>query len=212
MSKKLNIAIDLIRHGQTDRNLQQNQLIGQSPEEPLNTTGIEQSNKLHDYFQKQGIKHSAIFCSPYIRAQQTCAILFPDCQADVKTIDELREINQGDGRNKLRADLYQAGQEEYYDFLGMSHHHPNGESLYDVEWRMKTFLERDILNAPWEDREQRIAVITHGMCIKTVLHLILGYDHRMAWRIDIDNSSVSSLQYRNGFWRVKTVNATNHLT
>jgi broad specificity phosphatase PhoE len=213
MKENLHIQFDLIRHSQTARNLETN-VVGQSPEEPLNETGKKQASQLGERFLKEGA-HDYIFVSPYKRAQETMQIMTKDYPKNVPitTIDDLREINQGDGRNKLRSELYKPELKDYYEFCGMSYHHKNGESLFDVSWRVWEFARKEILDNPYTrtDKKLKIGIVSHGMCIKTFLHSVMQFDHRLCWRIDIENASVSKLLLKDGLWYVKSINDISHL-
>ena len=57
-----------VRHGQTDYNL--NKIYAGQQDIPLNKTGIEQAKQTA--LQLKDVKFDVCFCSPLIRAQQTC--------------------------------------------------------------------------------------------------------------------------------------------
>lgn len=214
MKEGLNLSIDLIRHSTTRRN-QNSDTIGQDAEEPLAPEGIVEAHKLAARFQKSGITHDIVFVSPYLRAQQTCKIVcshYPK-GTPIITVPEIREINQGDGKGKSRKELYTPERQAYFEAMGMSYHHLNGESLYDLSYRVNGWFQKEVLDNPHTrvDKPLKIAIFSHGMCIKVFLHSVLNFDHKMCWRIGISNASITSLRLRNSLWYIDAINDTAHL-
>jgi broad specificity phosphatase PhoE len=216
MRTDLNIRLDLIRHGETDRNVNSD-LIGQSPEEPLNETGKKQAEKLALRFKQDKMIYDGVYVSSYLRAQQTCKIAcaaFPLGNPSIITVPDIREIFQGDGFNRSRKEVY-----AHLDLLnkinweGMGFSFPNGESLYQVQYRTISWLNREILDNTQtrSDKPLHIAIFTHGMNVKCVLHHIMNFDHRMTWKIDVKNTSITSLHLKEGQWFIDAINDTSHL-
>jgi len=97
----------------------------------LNELGKEQAKDLGNIIKEKGIKFDVIFTSDLKRAIDSSNIAFPD---NKKVIDNrLRECNYGnlDGEHKSLV-IY----EEHIDIP-----FPNGESLKDVEERIKEFIK-----------------------------------------------------------------------
>jgi broad specificity phosphatase PhoE len=71
------MALILIRHGQTDANLEK-RIQGTNPD-PLNTVGIQQAHacaqRLYDYFKANNKSIAAIKTSDIVRAKQTTDII-----------------------------------------------------------------------------------------------------------------------------------------
>lgn len=201
----------LIRHGRTNRNATPD-LIGQYPEEPLNDLGKEQSKKLAKRLSHEKLYFDHIYCSPYKRAMETCEIVNQyDDGANYITPtyrDALREINQGDGIDQSREKTFTPEFLHKLDALGMAFKYPNGESLLEVEARSVQLLH-EILQDNYV--EGKIAFFTHGMTIKSILHYIMGFNHQLTWRVDIDNTSISHLEFRDDKWFIKTINDYSHL-
>ena len=96
----------------------------------LNDLGKEQANNLGNVVREKGIKFDAIFTSDLKRAIESANIAFPEYE---KITDKrLRECNYGDldGESKNLV-IY----EEH-----TSSPFPNGESLNDVEMRVRDFI------------------------------------------------------------------------
>ena len=61
--------IYFVRHGQTDANL--NKIVAGQQDVPLNARGLEQAKETAAYL--KGIRFAACYCSPLLRARQSCA-------------------------------------------------------------------------------------------------------------------------------------------
>jgi alpha-ribazole phosphatase len=213
MRSNLNLDFYLIRHGQTERNTQD--LIGQSAEEPLNETGKQQVQKLAERFKKENLVFDVVYYSSYVRAVETFQIA---CAAFINTVPsycvaDLREIYQGDACGYSRANLYTPETKEKMDYSGMGFRWENGEAMYDVEHRVSQWLEKEILNNPFTrvDKPLKIAVFSHGIALKCLLHYIMQFDHRMTWRLSIANTSITRVKVKNGQWFIHSINDYSHL-
>lgn len=225
MRTDLDFKLYLIRHGETNRNLQSD-LIGQDPGEPLNDDGKVQATKLAARFKSEKIRPDVIFTSPYKRAMETCKIVNAQWEEPITIVNELREIYQGEGLNKSRKELYTKEFKEHLEYLGMHFKFPNGESLYDVEHRAVTWIEQFMVDystcetpmyrksgQSWLNQEAplNVFVFTHGMTVKCLLHHIMKFDQALTWRINIENTSVSTLHFKDGNWFVEAINDCWHL-
>lgn len=116
-------------HGTTTDNAEK--LCSGWKEALLNDLGKEQAKNLGDVIRNSGIKFDILFTSDLQRAIESSNIAFPEYE---KITDErLRECNYGDldGKHKSLV-IY----DEYID-----NPFPNGESLVQVERRMREFVE-----------------------------------------------------------------------
>lgn len=214
MRANLDVTLDLIRHGKTARNVSSD-LIGQDTEEPLNDEGASQARKLASRFKKEGKVYDYVYTSPYKRALETCKIVCTDFPkgTPITTVKEIREIFQGDGLNKSRKELYTPEFKEHLEYMGMGFKFTNGESLYEVEHRASKWLEKEIICNPFtrSDKHLNIAIFTHGMTVKCLLHHVMKFDHTITWRIDVDNTSITSLRLKQGVWFIDCINDCAHL-
>ena len=116
-------------HGTTTDNA--SKLCSGWKEAELNVLGREQAENLGNVSRKRGDKFDVIFTSDLKRAIESSNIAFPD---DKKIIDaRLRECNYGDLDGKHKSLVVY---EEHVDNC-----FPNGESLKDVEFRMRKFVD-----------------------------------------------------------------------
>ena len=73
----------VVRHGETDWNVEPMKFQGIS-DTPLNDNGREQANALAE--QLKDIKFDAVYCSPLVRARETCEIILNNNEHDGKII------------------------------------------------------------------------------------------------------------------------------
>lgn len=201
------LRIHLIRHGQSEQNAKPD-MMGQEPFEPLSALGREQGRKLKEYLSKKKIKFDHIFSSPYTRAADTCSIVCEGMDTEIKYAVALREYSAGEMVGKVRSVVVTPEVAHKMTSLGMNYCWPGGESLYNVEQRAMNWLYDNIL-------ERRltgdIAIFSHGMTIKCILHKIMGFDPGFTWRLGIENTSISTIEMKDGQWFVRRINSLPHL-
>lgn len=89
-----------VRHGESQAN--EKKIIG-TPDIKLTRLGEKQAQKTGQDLIGKGIK--TIFCSPFIRAQQTAEIIAKELGIDskyIQTVDDLHERRLGDFEGKLK--------------------------------------------------------------------------------------------------------------
>lgn len=91
MNKYNNCTIYIVRHGQTDWNL--NGLTQGEEDIPLNATGIEQAQALRK--ELDGIKFDVVFSSDLIRAKRTAEIITLEQKLEIETTKLLQERRYG---------------------------------------------------------------------------------------------------------------------
>ena len=122
-----NVKIDYFVHGSTFDN--ENQIAYAQGDGKLSPLGIQQCKDMAKHL--EGRKFDAIFCSDLGRAVESAKIFFPN--AKIITDKRLREVNIGDLEGAPASEIHD---EEHIDAP-----FPNGESMHDVEKRMREFLE-----------------------------------------------------------------------
>ena len=154
-------TIYLIRHGECISN-HKNIFIGHSQDPPLTRTGIQQVIKLSKAF--KGMNVSAIISSSSLRAKQTAAIISESLCRSFTTSEALMELDLGVLDNK---DISNPG---YFSmFNNMVNNWETGygevsilggESLVDVNDRLISFMENNILN---KSIDKPILLIGHAI-------------------------------------------------
>lgn len=198
----------LIRHGQSETNANPD-LMGQTATVPLSDLGMRQASLLNQRFQKEKLVFDYIFSSTYTRAHDTARLAIPINQ-DIVTVEDLREYSAGDWVGHKRSETLTPDVLFKMNIHTMHFLPPNGESLNQVERRAAKWLEDTIVyNAKFNNT--KIAVFTHGMTIKCLLHHIMGFDKSFTWKVSIDNTSISHLSFSSVGWRLHGINDTSHL-
>lgn len=113
---------------------------------PLSLKGIEQTRKAAS--QIDGDAFDAIFSSDLIRAKESAAILFATRKNEIRVDQRLRECNYGIYTKKPNMEIV------YQEHINSPF--PNGESLLDVEMRIRSFLKELQLN-----NCKKVALVSH---------------------------------------------------
>ena len=153
--------IHLIRHGLTEGNLKQ-QYIG-STDLPLAAAGVTELQRLKGEVDYPRV--DAVYSSPMLRAKQSAAILYPG--KEVKTIDNLREIDFGDFEGKTANELELLP--SYAEWAaGKINAAPNGEDNTEFAKRLCVGLN-EIVRDMMARGAEHSAVIMHGGAIMVLL-------------------------------------------
>lgn len=113
---------------------------------PLSSKGVKQTQKAA--LQVNSNEYDVIYSSDLVRAIESAKILFANRKNEIKIDQRLRECNYGVFTKKANIELaYKEHIEE--PFLG-------GESLEDVEKRMRDFLKELALS-----NYKKIAIVSH---------------------------------------------------
>lgn len=213
------INVYLIRHGESTANANGLDQIGQEIDTPLSEKGVSQANFLGHRFRNQKIEFDKMFSSTYLRARTTADIVrkIVSYKSELSLTDTLVEYNPGDWKGKHRSIIY----ENPKNLEGMAYKHmgflfPDGESYHQVERRSAKFIEDAIIYNKEitdlaEKKELNIALFSHGMTVKCLLHYVMGYDQSFLWKIRIFNTSVSHLIYNDKGWFLNSINDIAHL-
>lgn len=192
MAKEAGVDLVVLRHGQTDWNLER-RFQGFS-DVPLNAKGIEQARAAGRVLAGHGF--DAVYSSPLQRAYVTAELAVPG--ADIRVDDRLMEINVGSWAgltwDQITAMLpgYEAKYANGIDFRRSA----TGETLADVVARGLPAVEEI---AARHDG-QRVLIVSHGLLLNRVLHALLGLEGRVLG--GLGNAHYSELGYQHGAWRL----------
>lgn len=185
------VLLALIRHGQTDLNLQK-RLQGSS-DWPLNPAGIAQAEESVERLRSTGIPWDLVVSSPRQRARRTAQIIADGLGIELGPSYELlveRDYGALEGVTEDEAERLWPGKSE-----------PSVETLDSVVDRGTRALEE--IRRRWPDRT--VVVVCHGTIIRYTLSGIAG------WKLPApDNGSVCTVRDdESGAWRVLSVNGTS---
>ncbi len=182
-------TIHLIRHGETDWNLEQ-KYQGQQ-DIPLNATGVSQAQIVAE---KLNVNHfSALYSSDLTRAFQTAQEISRKINLPIVTYPALREINQGEWEGRYIKDVLATSGAKVRAVYQNPYtaRKPGGESIAEVAERMYACLDK----LAEKHHQQTIIVVSHGLAIATVLCKIMDLPLEMAIRNIPENTGVQVIKW-----------------
>jgi broad specificity phosphatase PhoE len=190
----------LIRHGQTDWNLE-GRYQGQS-DVPLNEKGLEQAKSLIEKL--NGKTFAAIYSSDLIRARQTAEPIAKMLGIDIQIESRLREINQGQWEGVLVEDI----KARYAEIWSQRTEDPanvrppGGETVREVATRVYAALNDIARRFPTDN----VLVLSHGLSIATAICRIKNIPIGQAYTVIPDNVEPSWME-----WRLDDVHAADNI-
>lgn len=201
------MRLTLIRHGQTDWNLQ-GRWQGHA-DEPLNELGRLQAMAVAKRMAEIGEEHDAIISSDLSRASDTASHVARAVGLPLQTTALWRELDLGKWSGLTRQEV----SERYADELaqlrgGADLPRGGGERVADMDGRIAgalTLLQREFAG-------RRVIVVTHGGPVRAALR-IMGLDKPggSAFSLAIDNASITSVTLDGDVWRLDRLNDIAHL-
>jgi alpha-ribazole phosphatase len=193
----------LIRHGQTNWNLEQ-RFQGQS-DIPLNETGRKQAQALADRLSAEHF--DAVYSSDLKRATETANIItqMSGCKPDLR----LREVHFGDWEG-LTYDEIKAKHPvtlAAWEADIFKNAPPNGETLEGLSVRVQSML--DELREKHDD--QNILIVAHGGVLQTLICLALKLPPTMYWQFHLSTASLSEVAFYPAGAILNSLNDTSHL-
>lgn len=179
----------LIRHGETDEN--KNGIVIGSTDAPLNDTGRLQAALLRDRI--NALEVNVLYSSPLSRAVDTATILF-GTKAPIVTDSSLQEFHFGDWENKQFSDISKEYPELWQHWVNdwENTEIPGGESFRAFEGRVVGVIQEILANCAG----QRIAVVSHGGCIRTLMaHFFSSSVAQGYWQFKVDNASLCAIEF-----------------
>ncbi len=197
----------LIRHGETDHNVEQVALGRQDV--PLNERGVLQARALAEALRSQS-DIVAIYSSPLQRAVATATPLAEALGLTVQIDERLIEMDIGEIEDQTFAQV----RERYPDFLRVWQSDeladavmPGGESLRQVQDRAWAAVEA----LRERHAEKTVAVVAHNFVILTVLCRVLELPLARFRRLRHDLAAVSVLELTSERRTVLLLNDRCHL-
>lgn len=187
------IEIYLIRHGETEYNRNTKLIGGRSSFLPINGKGKKQASQLGEWKLENNIRFDKVYCSTAIRAKETLAFMLGESPSEpIFYAENLEELSQGDWEGSLRSKIYTDKRLKQINANNYSFKAPNGESQEEVENRMYSFVMEQIIE---QENSGVFLILSHGMAIKCLLRKILGFSPDMTYKIRMDNTGITKLQY-----------------
>jgi alpha-ribazole phosphatase len=193
----------IVRHGETDWN-KAGRYQGQTDID-LNEEGRRQSAAVGR--RMAAVPLDAVYASDLVRARETAQALAGG--RPVAVDPRLREVHAGRCQGLLHTEIclqepdFWAAAQKDPDNTPF----PDGESAVQLQQRAMACLEA--IAARHEGG--RVAVVTHGGVIKTIVAAVLGAPLAIRPRFSLENCSVTVVERGANGWRLKSLNETAHL-
>jgi broad specificity phosphatase PhoE len=179
----------LIRHGQTDWNLE-GRLQGQL-DVPLNEAGLEQARKLADSF--HGKEFDALYSSDLMRARQTAETISAVVGLPIIFDRRLREISQGEVEGMLFSDVIHKFENALADRTRnpVNSRLPGGESVAELADRFRDCIN-EIARIP---HSHPVLVVAHGLAIATMVCQARGYPMETVYSHIQENATAEIIEW-----------------
>jgi alpha-ribazole phosphatase len=199
------MRLHLIRHGQTDWNLNR-RFQGQS-DVPLNETGTDQARKLARRLAQTQL--DAIYSSDLTRALQTAEEIARHHKLNVAADSRLREQSFGEWEGLTFAEMRDAAPEALAAWRADPSRNspPRGETLNQLAARIQSALEE----IKTRHKDRRVALVSHGGVLTTLTCLALGVDLSRYWQFSFSSASLSEIAFYDEGAIVNLLNDTSHL-
>ncbi|BAL98737.1 MULTISPECIES: histidine phosphatase family protein [Caldilinea] len=180
----------LVRHGQTDWNLQ-GRYQGQA-DPPLNETGLQQAQAAAERL--AGRRYAALYSSDLERARVTAEIIGKRLGLAVIIDPRLREVNQGAWEGLLVTEIqerypveWEARQRDRLQFRAPG----GGESVQDVATRIWAAMDEIARRHPHD----AVIVVSHGLALATMLCRVRNIPLAQARELIPDNAEVLHIEW-----------------
>lgn len=198
-------TILLVRHGQTKSNTT-GFYMGWSDED-LDDIGYTQAHRLSARLASRPI--TSVYTSPLKRACTTAMILAEPHNLELRTLNDLIEIQLGDwqGRHtdEVRQRWPELWQQSRIDPSDITM--PNGESFSQVTERAIRAFETIVA----ANRDGQALIVTHDIIIRVLAAHVLRVSNSIYRRLEVNNASLNVIRVINGNVQLITLNDISHL-
>lgn len=186
----------LIRHAESELNLDRRFIGGRSQWCELSPRGKQQAQALGAWLSEQDLHFDRVISSSAVRAQQTARWalqgLYPLEKIEVAT--ELIEINMGAYEGQPRKETYTPEVVTAIRANPWNYVHPGGESQHDVAIRMISWIEENVASIH-ANTEDAVAIVSHGLSIRCMLSELFDWDRETVLEVPVRNTSITHLRY-----------------
>ncbi|HYG22858.1 MAG TPA: histidine phosphatase family protein [Verrucomicrobiae bacterium] len=189
----------LIRHGAND--FVGKSLVGRRAGVHLNEAGKAEAERLADGLAASQI--NLVFSSPMERCRETAEPIARRLGLQVQVLEELNEIQFGDWTGLELEGLTGSDLWRQWNTFRTGVRIPNGETIHEIQARMVRAI--DMLRRKFA--EQRIALVSHGDPLRSVLCFYLGMPLDFIPRLEVSPASISALEIDDWSVKVTALNA-----
>jgi broad specificity phosphatase PhoE len=191
--------IDFIRHGEPEGG---RRFRGYGVDDPLSEKGWAQMWAAVP----DAPPWTQIISSPLLRCRQFAEALAARCDIAVTLDDRLKEVGFGEWEGKTPALIQQLDAEAYAAFYrDPLQNRPAGAEPWD-QFVARVSAALDEVNKNFSG--QQVLVVTHAGVIRAVAAKVLDASARAAYRIGVDNASISRFRYDGNHYRLEYLNRT----
>ncbi len=206
------LDIYLIRHAESEGNVNNHYIGGRSNHFNLTDRGVEQARKLGQRLNKEKITFDYVFSSIAVRAKHTAEIICEEIPFPTQQIhfaEHLVELSQGEWEGQLRELHFTPERRQEIDNDPWNFTPPGGESQREVEERMFDWICEHVI--PLKEEKPRVAIVSHGMAIKSLFRKIMDANPAMTRNTILHNTAFTRLMYLEETWMVERFNDHAHL-
>jgi broad specificity phosphatase PhoE len=195
----------LVRHGETVHNAAG---IAQGwQDSALSERGAQQVLRLAERIAR--LQPTTLFSSPLSRALATAQAIANATKLEIKTLDELREMNYGGWEGKSFLDVRRDDTDIYHRWIDDPDCPcPGGESHNDLRARMENALRA--IEASANGQPLRAVVVSHGTAIRVAATALLGVPTMTSRYFAQDNAGMNVFVRRGSRLVMKLWNDTTH--
>ncbi|MGO3752245.1 MAG: histidine phosphatase family protein [Peptoniphilaceae bacterium] len=189
------VKIYFTRHGETNWN--NTNIIQGHMDSDLTENGVEMALQLRE--EVKDIKFDKIYSSDLGRAYKTAELIVPG-QEIIKT-KLLREIDMGDWSGMYFPDIEEKYPELHNTYFNNpdKYYRDDGESLYDLNKRVKKFFEKNI----YKTEDETILIVSHGVTIISIFNLMENNPIENFWKNrGIKNAAFNIAEYDGGKFKI----------
>jgi len=186
----------ILRHGETEWTLSKKHT--GLTDIPLTKNGQKEAKLLGKSLRK--LKFDHVFCSPLLRAKETCQIAGLD--EFVFYDSDLVEWNYGDYEGKTSTEIHQ----ENPDWTVFSQDPPNGERAQEVGARADRVIQKLL------GLDGNVAIVSSGHFSRVLGARWMGLPVSAGENLLLSTASKSILTFSHGYQAIKTWNDTSYLS
>jgi len=187
--------IYLLRHGQTDMNIQ-HCLQGRT-DTILNNTGRNQAKIAREFLESHNIRPDKIYVSPLKRTRETAEIATGKTVSEMTIAEPLIEMSFGEYEGIPMENLPEGVMDKFFHDPVNYQAPGDGENVMDVIHRTGAFLKQIAEEAP-ADHDDTVLFVSHGAAIHGMIVALTKMNPEDFWTFDVLNCSVTQLFYDEG--------------
>ena len=199
MDKKKTM-IYIVRHGETDWNIEQ-KMQGHT-DIPLNTNGEKQAQAIAKDL--KNIQLDIIYSSPLSRALDTATIINNHHKTKLITDNALRERQFGEleGKTYEEINAYHPSLLFNASWNFPNYRPPGGESVNDIKTRVSAFAQ----NILKKNQGKSILIVSHGVTLRILIGTFIGVPPEQLTQLRIKNAALTVIEISNGIPTLHVIN------